>query len=159
MMRIGIGRDLHKLEAGRRFLLGGVEIPAAAGEQAHSDGDVLIHAIIDAILGAAALGDIGELFPSSCSRYKDASSVDLLKIAHNKVKESGFSIVNIDCVVSAEEPHVLPYRTQICENLAGILGIESSAVFVKGKTGEKLGDIGLKRAVEAFAVCLLEKNA
>jgi 2-C-methyl-D-erythritol 2,4-cyclodiphosphate synthase len=157
MLRIGLGKDLHRLAEGRKFLLGGVEIPFEKGELGHSDGDALAHALADALLGAAALGDIGELFPPNSPAWKDADSMKLLDIAWNKAREAGWRIVNIDCVVTCEKPKVLPYRDKICASLAGVLGIDKSAVFVKGKTNEGLGELGNGEAVEALAVCLLEK--
>jgi 2-C-methyl-D-erythritol 2,4-cyclodiphosphate synthase/2-C-methyl-D-erythritol 4-phosphate cytidylyltransferase/2-C-methyl-D-erythritol 2,4-cyclodiphosphate synthase len=153
-----LGRDLHRLVRGRRFLLGGVEIPARRGELGHSDGDVLAHAAADAILGAAGLGDIGALFPPSEQTWKDADSMSLLRTAFERVKKSGWRLVNIDCVVSCEAPKILPYRDKIRASLAGALELGPEAVFVKGKTAEGLGPIGKGRAVEALAVCLLEKN-
>jgi 2-C-methyl-D-erythritol 2,4-cyclodiphosphate synthase len=137
-------------------LLGGVEIPAEKGELAHSDGDVLCHAIADAILGAAGIGDIGELFPPSDPMFKDADSRVLLQTAYGEVKRAGWRLVNLDCVVICEKPKVLPYRERIRSSLAAILGIEPCSVMVKGKTSEGLGDIGQELAVEAVAVCLLE---
>jgi 2-C-methyl-D-erythritol 2,4-cyclodiphosphate synthase len=155
--RTGLGRDLHRLEKGRRFLLAGLELPAEKGELGHSDGDALAHAVIDALLGAAALGDIGELFPPGDPRWKDADSMELLRLSVDRVRRAGWAPVNLDCVVCCEEPRVLPFREQIRDALAGALGIGAGAVFVKGKTGEGLGPVGEGRAVEALAVCLLEK--
>jgi 2-C-methyl-D-erythritol 2,4-cyclodiphosphate synthase len=157
MMRIGLGRDLHRLVKGRRFLLGGVEIPASRGELGHSDGDVLAHAVADAILGAAGLGDIGALFPPSDAAWKDADSMDLLRTAFEQVKAAGWGAVNLDAVVSCEKPRLLPYREAIRASLARVLELDPAAVFVKGKTGEGMGPVGKGRAVEAQAVCLLEK--
>lgn len=157
MVRIGLGRDLHPLAEGRRFLLGGVEIPADRGELGHSDGDVLAHAVTDAVLGAAGLGDIGELFPPSDPAWKDADSLVLLQKAFGKVREAGWHQVNLDCVILSETIRVLPYRSAIRESLAGILEISPEAVFVKGKTNEGLGPVGKGLAVEALAVCLLER--
>jgi 2-C-methyl-D-erythritol 2,4-cyclodiphosphate synthase/2-C-methyl-D-erythritol 4-phosphate cytidylyltransferase/2-C-methyl-D-erythritol 2,4-cyclodiphosphate synthase len=136
-------------------MLGGVEIPFVKGEIAHSDGDVLIHALIDALLGASGAGDIGAFFPPSDAQWKDASSLDLLNIVWRKLCED-WGIVNIDCVVSCEKPAVLPYREQIRETLARALGVDSSRIFLKGKTGEGLGNIGRGEAVEAVVVCLIE---
>ena len=158
MIRIGLGRDLHRLEAGRRFLLGGVEIPFEKGEAGHSDGDVLAHAVCDALLGAAALGDIGELYPNSDPAWKDADSIKLLKDAWFRVKAKGWRLVNLDCVVSCEAPKILPHRESICSSLAKALEVEPGRVFVKGKTNEGLGPLGTGEAVEALAVCLLEKE-
>jgi 2-C-methyl-D-erythritol 2,4-cyclodiphosphate synthase len=124
----------------------------------HSDGDVLAHAVADAILGAAGLGDIGALFPPSDAAWKDADSMALLRAAFDRVKASGWHLVNLDCVVSCESPKLLPHRERIRVSLAGALELDREAVFVKGKTGEGLGPVGKGRAVEALAVCLLEKD-
>lgn len=158
MIRTGLGKDLHRLVSGRRFLLGGVEIPSAKGELGHSDGDVLCHAVIDAILGAAGLGDIGEFFPSGDPFYKDANSWELLRKAKEKVTAAGWKVLNIDCVVTCEEPKILPYREKIRASLAKALEMDIDSVFVKGKTNEGLGETGKDEAVEALAVCLLEKK-
>jgi len=155
MLRIGLGRDLHRLVKGRRFLLGGVEIPAKRGELGHSDGDALAHAVCDAILGAAALDDIGGLFPPSDTSFQDADSMELLRRAFTLVKEAGWRLVNLDCVVSCEEPKILPFRDIIRKSLAQSLECSVDSVFVKGKTGEGLGPVGKGKAVEALAVCLL----
>jgi 2-C-methyl-D-erythritol 2,4-cyclodiphosphate synthase len=152
-LRVGLGRDLHRLEAGRRFILAGVEIPFEKGEAGHSDGDVLAHAVIDALLGASRLGDIGELFPPGDPRYKDADSMKLLAEVWSKVKAAGYGLVNLDCVVVCEAPKLLPYREKIRAALAAVLECEN--VFVKGKTAEGLGETGAGRAVEAEAVCLI----
>ncbi|MCL1991813.1 MAG: 2-C-methyl-D-erythritol 2,4-cyclodiphosphate synthase [Spirochaetes bacterium] len=156
--RVGLGQDIHRLTEGRRFLLAGVEIPAARGESGHSDGDVLAHAVTDALLGAAGLGDIGEFFPPSDPHYKDADSMGLLRAAFAKVKAAGWSLVNLDCVVVCEMPKVLSYRAALRDSLAAALEVPPERVFVKGKTNEGLGHLGRGEAVEAFAVCLLEKS-
>lgn len=158
MIKIGIGYDLHRLEKGRRFILGGVEIPFHKGEIGHSDGDVLAHAICDALLGASALGDIGELFPSVKLKWKDANSMKLLADVFMRVKQAGYKINNIDCVVVCESPKILPYREEIRKAIADVLELPCGSVFIKGKTSEKLGPIGKGKAVEAFAQCLLESN-
>ena len=156
MMRVGLGYDIHKLARGRRFLLGGVELSSDKGEDGHSDGDVLAHAVCDALLGASALGDIGELFPPSDPAYKNADSMQLLRAVCARVKESGWKVVNLDCVIICEKPKVLPFRGVICKSLAETLEIPADCVFVKGKTAEKTGDIGRGKAVEAFVTCLIE---
>jgi 2-C-methyl-D-erythritol 2,4-cyclodiphosphate synthase len=156
--RIGLGKDLHPLVPGRPFILGGVRIPFDRGEAGHSDGDVLSHAVIDALLGAAGLGDIGELFPPGDPRWKDADSLELLKKSWTLVREQGWELVNLDCVVSCEKPRLLPHREEIRLSLAGALGSGGEAVFVKAKTGEGLGPVGEGRAVEAEAVCLLGRR-
>jgi 2-C-methyl-D-erythritol 2,4-cyclodiphosphate synthase/2-C-methyl-D-erythritol 4-phosphate cytidylyltransferase/2-C-methyl-D-erythritol 2,4-cyclodiphosphate synthase len=158
MLRIGMGRDLHRLVKGRRFLLGGVELPAKRGELGHSDGDVLAHAVCDALLGASTLGDIGDLFPPSDKKWKDADSMELLHSIFGMVKQSGWRLVNLDCVVSCEEPKVLPSRDRIRQSLAQALEASADQIFVKGKTGEGLGSVGKGKAVEALAVCLLERE-
>ena len=158
MYRVGLGRDLHRLAPGRKFLLAGVELPFDKGELGHSDGDVLAHAVIDALLGAAGLGDIGELFPSSDPAWKDADSLELLKNAWRRVQADGWRLVNLDCTVSCEMPKILPHRESIRQSLARALDAESSAVFVKGKTNEGLGPLGTGEAVEALAICLLERE-
>ena len=158
MLRIGLGRDLHRLAKARRFLLAGVEIPAKRGELGHSDGDVLAHAVCDALLGAAALGDIGGLFPPSDPAWKDADSMTLLRSVFGMVKQAGWTLVNLDCVVSCEEPKILHFRDRIRESLAQALEVSIDRIFVKGKTGEGLGAIGKGKAVEAIAVCLLTKE-
>ena len=156
MTRIGLGKDLHRLSAGRRFLLGGVEIPFEKGELGHSDGDVLAHAITDALLGAAGLGDIGELFPPNDPAYKDADSLELLDSAWRRVKKEGWRLVNLDCTVTCDKPKLLPHRDSIRRSLARALDVDPELVFVKGKTNEGLGPLGTGEAVEALAVCLLE---
>jgi 2-C-methyl-D-erythritol 2,4-cyclodiphosphate synthase len=156
--RIGLGRDLHRLVPGRRFMLGGVEVPAPAGELAHSDGDVLVHALIDALLGAACLGDIGERFPDGDALWRGADSMNLLAEAFGEVKRAGWSIANIDAVVTCEAPRILPHRAAIRASLAAALDLPEDAVFVKGKTNEGCGELGRGHAVEALVVCLLERG-
>lgn len=155
ILRTGLGYDLHKLKRGRKFILGGVEIPSKKGEEAHSDGDVLLHALTDALLGACGMGDIGELFPPSDKRWKNADSKELLKTSWERVKSAGWSIENIDCVVITEEPKILPYRLQIRQSIASVLEIEAERIFVKAKTGEGLGIIGKKKAAAALVTCLI----
>ena len=159
MFRVGLGKDTHRLVPGRRFLLGGVEIPFEKGEAGHSDGDVLIHAVIDALLGASGLGDIGELFPSGDLKWKDADSRELLNAAWKMAQKEGWRIVNIDCVIVCENPKILPFREKIRSSLAQILEIDIPSVFAKGKTGEGLGPLGRGEAVEALALCLLVKDS
>jgi 2-C-methyl-D-erythritol 2,4-cyclodiphosphate synthase/2-C-methyl-D-erythritol 4-phosphate cytidylyltransferase/2-C-methyl-D-erythritol 2,4-cyclodiphosphate synthase len=156
MLRIGLGRDLHRLVPGRPFLLGGVKLPAEWGELGHSDGDVLAHAVADALLGAAGLGDIGSLFPPGDPQWKDADSMELLRIVRRLVNNAGWRINNLDCVVTCETPKVLPFREAIRGSLAAALEIPQEAVFVKGKTSEALGPVGEGLAAEAEAVVLLE---
>lgn len=157
MIRIGLGYDLHKLIEGRPLRLGGITIPSEKGEAGHSDGDVLLHAIIDALLGASGLGDIGELFPPNDNKWLNANSADLLKTAWFQVVKKGWQIENIDCVIALQKPKFLPYRTKICKNIAQILNINENQIFVKAKTGEHLGPVGTCQAIEAWASCLLSK--
>ncbi len=157
MIRVGLGTDLHRLVSGRPLMIGGINIPFEKGEDGHSDGDVLLHAITDAILGASGLGDIGEMFPPSDEKWKGADSKNLLKQAFLLVKNRGWNIENLDCVLQLEKPKFLPFRKQIIESIADILEIMPEQVFVKAKTGEKLGDIGNGNAISAEAVCLLSK--
>jgi 2-C-methyl-D-erythritol 2,4-cyclodiphosphate synthase/2-C-methyl-D-erythritol 4-phosphate cytidylyltransferase/2-C-methyl-D-erythritol 2,4-cyclodiphosphate synthase len=157
MIRTGLGYDIHRLIKGRPFLLGGVKIPFLKGEDGHSDGDVLAHAVCDALLGASALGDIGELFPSSDPAYKNADSMKLLHNVFALVKKSGWKVVNLDCIIICEKPKVLPFRDVIRNSLAETLEVPNDCVFVKGKTAEGLGPAGKGKAVEVLAQCLLEK--
>lgn len=157
MIRVGLGYDLHRLVEGRKLFLGGVEFDFSKGEDGHSDGDVLLHAVTDALLGASGLGDIGSYFQPEDEKWKDADSKLLLQKVWNDVRNEGWKIVNIDCVIKLEKPKFLPKRQEVINSIAQILEIESSNVFVKAKTGEKLPPIGTSQAVEAEAVCLLEK--
>lgn len=152
-MRIGIGNDIHRLIEGRPLILGGVEIPYSKGEEAHSDGDVLVHAIIDAILGACAKGDIGALFPPSDERYKDADSLKLLK---QTVEYTGAKIINIDSSITLEEPKLRPYITTMRERIAEVLSIDIDRISIKAKTNEGLDETGKGNAVSAIAVVLVE---
>lgn len=158
MIRVGMGKDLHRLVEGRPFLLGGVRIPAEKGELGHSDADVLAHAVTDALLGASGLADIGSLFPPSDPAWKDADSMDLLRRAFDLVRRAGWRVINLDCVVTCEQPKILSHREAIRISLAAALTMEKEAVFVKGKTNEGLDSLGKSEAVEALAVCLLEKQ-
>lgn len=157
MIRVGLGYDLHTLVPNRKLMLGGIEIPFELGEAGHSDGDVLLHAITDALLGASGLGDIGEFFPPSDEKWKDADSKMLLKTAWKEVTKAGWKLENLDCVINIEKPKVLPFRNQIIKSVCKILECEESQVFVKAKTGEKIGEIGKSQAVAAWTVCLLSK--
>ncbi len=155
--RTGLGYDLHKLVENRSLILGGIEIPFEKGEAAHSDGDVLLHAITDCLLGGAGLGDIGEMFPPNDMTWKDADSKELLKTAWGKVQEKGWAIENIDCVIQLEKPKFIPWRQKVIESIANILEIDKEKVFVKAKTGEGLGDIGTSNAISVQAICLLSR--
>lgn len=153
--RIGEGWDIHPLVPGRKLLLGGVHIEHDKGEAGHSDGDVLWHAIIDALLGAAGLGDIGAFFPPSDSRWKGADSGRLAGIAAQAVAEAGWTVGNIDCTVILEKPRLGPHRERICSSIAAVLGASRALVSVKAKTNEGFGGVGAGNAVEARAVVLL----
>ena len=157
MIRVGIGYDLHRLVAGRKLLLGGVELPFEKGEDGHSDGDLLFHAITDAILGASGLGDIGSFLPPEDDKWKNADSAELLRTVMKEVRAKGWQIENIDCVVKLEKPKFIPYRQQVIESIARVLEVSADRIFVKAKTGEKLPPVGTSDAVEAYAVCLLSK--
>lgn len=156
-MRIGIGYDVHRLVEGRQLFLGGVEIPFDKGLLGHSDGDVLIHAMCDAILGAISEGDIGVHFPNSDESIEGIESVKILTYVQELTKKKGYRIVNIDSVIITEEPKVSPYREKIKARLAEILEVDITSVSVKGKTTEGLGFTGRKEGIAAQAVALLEK--
>jgi 2-C-methyl-D-erythritol 2,4-cyclodiphosphate synthase len=153
---IGIGYDSHRLIEGRRLVLGGVEIPHERGLDGHSDADVLAHAVIDALLGAAGLGDIGEHFPDTDERFKDADSMQLLGIVVTTVIAAGFEIVNVDCTVVMETPKLGPQRQAIRERLANALGLALERVNVKATTGEGMGFVGRGEGVAALAVASLQ---
>ena len=157
-IRTGLGYDLHRLVEDRPLMLGGVAIPSAKGEDGHSDGDVLLHAITDALLGAAWAGDIGELFPPSDPQWKGADSRKLLSLAWEKVRAAGWRLENLDCVIALERPKFLPWRQSVRESVAATLGVEIEQVFMKAKTGEGLGPVGAGDAVEVWASCLLSRE-
>ena len=157
-MRVGIGYDVHRLVDGRDLFLGGVKIPFSKGLLGHSDGDVLIHAICDAILGAMSEGDIGVHFPDTDKTTEGIRSIEILSHVGRLVIDKGFRIVNIDAVVVAEEPKISPHRERMKETIADLLGVDKSAVGIKGKTTEGLGFSGRREGIEAHAVALLEKG-
>jgi 2-C-methyl-D-erythritol 2,4-cyclodiphosphate synthase len=154
-MRIGEGWDVHALVAGRPLVLGGVTIPFHLGLDGHSDADALLHAITDALLGAAGLGDIGQHFPDTDARFKGADSLTLLAEATRRVREAGWSIVNVDSTIVAQAPKMAPHIPAMRERIATALGMQATHVNVKAKTAERLGPVGEGRAIEARAVCLL----
>ena len=155
--RVGTGYDVHRLEEGRKLILGGVCIPFERGLLGHSDADVLVHAIMDALLGAAALGDIGKLFPDTDDRYKGISSIELLKAVGAAVADAGYSVGNIDATLVAEKPKIAPYIETMRENIAGALEIDPDRISVKATTTEKLGFAGRQEGMEAQAVCILNR--
>ena len=157
-MRIGFGYDNHRLVPGRALILGGVPIPNTLGPEAHSDGDVLIHALIDALLGACALGDIGRLFPPSDEQYRDIESRVLLRRTLQVLREAGFGPRNVDATILLESPRLEPYIDRMRSTLSAELGIPAAAISVKAKTREGLGPTGEGRAVEAYAVALVEEG-
>ncbi len=157
-MRIGHGYDVHRLVEGRALILGGVDIPYVKGLEGHSDADVLVHAVMDSLLGAAALGDIGKLFPDNDDRYKGADSIELLKRVAEVLDENGFKVVNIDSTVCAQQPKLRPYIDSMRENIAKAAGIDINYVSVKATTEEHLGFTGEGLGISATAVCLIENK-
>ena len=155
-MRVGIGYDSHRFAEGRKFILGGVEIAHPQGLAGHSDADVVAHALIDAVLGAAGLGDIGSLFPSSDPQWHNASSIELLRQAYLQVVDERLHLVNADITVIAEQPPIALYVDEMREKLAGALVAAASQVSIKGKTNDKMGFIGRGEGIAAIAVVLLE---
>jgi len=154
-MRIGQGYDVHRLVENRKLILGGVEIPFEKGLLGHSDADVLVHAIIDALLGASALGDIGKHFPDNDNSYQNADSLKLLEKVTGIIKNNGYSISNIDSTIVAQAPKLAPYIEKMRENISKVCGIEISQVSVKATTEEKLGFTGEGLGISASAICLL----
>lgn len=155
-MRIGQGIDVHAFADGQRLMLGGVEVPHARGLAGHSDADVLLHAIIDALLGAAALGDIGAMFPSSDPQWRDADSLGLLSAAGDRVRAAGYAVVNIDSTVVAAAPRLAPHVAAMAQSIAGALSLDVTRVNVKATTTDGLGFTGRGDGIAAFAVVLLE---
>jgi 2-C-methyl-D-erythritol 2,4-cyclodiphosphate synthase len=155
MLKVGTGYDIHRLVEGRKLLLGCVEIPNSKGLKGHSDGDVLVHAMIDAIFGACNLGDIGTHFPDTDPRYKGVSGTDLLEATRKIVEERG-RIEHIDSTVVAEAPRLAEHIPAMKEGIAGALGIQPQNISIKAKTAEGLGDVGRERAIEAYAIAMVE---
>ncbi len=156
--RVGIGTDIHRMVEGRRLMLGGVYIPYPAGLLGHSDGDVVLHAIVDALLGAAGLGDIGTLFPDTDSQWKDADSKVFLYSVKEQLGKKQWEVVNVDVTIHAEAPKLGPLKGQIKRCIAGLLEIDFASVNVKAKTNEGLGEIGTGEAMAATAIALLRKK-
>lgn len=156
-MRIGFGYDVHKFEKNRKLIIGGIEIPHSVGLLGHSDADVLVHAIMDAMLGALALGDIGKHFPDTDDEYKDIDSCELLKRVYGLIKSQGYRVGNIDSVVALQEPKIGKYIPEMIKKLAEILEVEENQISIKATTTEGLGFVGTKEGASASAVCLLEK--
>jgi 2-C-methyl-D-erythritol 2,4-cyclodiphosphate synthase len=158
-MRVGIGFDLHRLGADRPLRLAGIEIPGGPGLIGHSDADVVLHAIADALLGAAGLPDIGHYFPDDDEAHRDADSAGLLAAVVGHVREAGFAIGNVDCTVLAERPKLAPHRDAMRDRVAGVLGVAPGAVGIKFTTMEGLGPVGAGEAMACHAVCLLEEKS
>jgi len=156
--RSGIGTDIHRFAEGRKLMLGGVYVPYPAGLAGHSDGDVCLHAVIDALLGASGMGDIGTLFPDTAPQWMDADSKELVLIVKEKLEEKKWQVVNIDLIIHAEQPRLEPFKGQIKRFIAELLGIDFTSVNVKAKTNEGLGDIGAGQAIAATAIALLRKK-
>jgi 2-C-methyl-D-erythritol 2,4-cyclodiphosphate synthase len=154
--RIGFGNDVHRLAAGRRLILGGVRIPFEKGPKGHSDGDALAHALTDALLGAAALGDIGTHFPDSSPKWRNASSLLFLRHARKLLRQSGYEIVNVDATISLERPKLAPHILRMRKKVAAALGVKPAQVSVKAKSGEGLGAVGRGEALRADAVALIQ---
>lgn len=157
-IRVGLGYDVHKLEYNRKLIVGGVEIPFEKGLLGHSDADVLIHAIMDSILGACKKGDIGKLFPDNSDEFKDISSIELLKRVYNIIKADGYEVINIDSIIVAQKPKMMPYIDDMESNISECLNISKDCVNVKATTEEKLGFTGREEGISAKAVCLVEKS-
>ena len=156
--RTGIGTDIHRVAEGRKLMLGGILVPACAGLAGHSDGDVALHAVIDALLGASGMGDIGTLFPDTAPQFKDVDSKGLLLDVKERLEEKRWVVVNVDLTIHAEEPKLGPVKGQIKRCIASILGIDFTAVNVKAKTNEEFGEIGAGEAMAATAIVLLRKK-
>ena len=157
-MRVGIGHDTHRLGQGGPLRLGGVEIPHDRHLIGHSDADVLLHAITDAILGAAALGDIGELFPDTDEANRGRDSADMLARAAGKVRQAGYEIVNLDCIVFAQRPKLTPHKEALRRRIAELLQLDAAQIGVKAKTGEGVGEIGREKVMMAQCIALLQSN-
>ena len=158
MFRVGIGHDTHRLAEGGPLRIGGIDIPHDKHAVGHSDADVLLHAVTDALLGAAALGDIGEMFPDTDEANRDRDSAEMLRIAYEAVCKNGFHVVNLDCIVFAERPKFSSYKDSICQRVAEVLKIDKTAVGIKAKTGEDSGPVGQQEVIMAQCVALLESS-
>ncbi len=157
MLRIGQGYDVHRLVSGRKLILGGVDIPHTVGLDGHSDADVLVHAIMDALLGAAALGDIGKMFPDTDEKWRGADSLKLASAVADRLRENGYAIVNVDSTVIAQRPKLAPHIDVMRENIAKALGVDVSLVSVKATTEERLGFTGSEEGIAATAIALIER--
>ncbi|MCA9269355.1 MAG: 2-C-methyl-D-erythritol 2,4-cyclodiphosphate synthase [Planctomycetales bacterium] len=158
-IRIGVGHDTHRLAAGGPLYLGGVKIPHDKHAVGHSDADVLLHAIVDALLGAAQLGDIGEMFPNTDPANRGRDSAEMLHQAMQAVRNAGWEVINLDCIVHAERPKLSPYKTEIRQRIADVLDLARDQIGLKGKTGEGVGPVGAEEAVMAQCVALLRRGS
>jgi len=156
--RCGIGTDIHRIVEGRKLMLGGVYVPYPAGLAGHSDGDVALHALIDALLGAGGMGDIGAMFPDTDPKFKGVDSKEFLFVVKELLEEKQWEVVNVDLIIHTEQPSLQPVKGQIKRCVAGLLGIDFTAVNIKAKTNEQLGDIGSGEAMAATAIVLLKKK-
>jgi 2-C-methyl-D-erythritol 2,4-cyclodiphosphate synthase len=159
MFRVGLGHDRHRLAAGRTLIIGGISVPHEKGAVAHSDGDVLLHAISDALLGALGRGDIGEWFPDSDPAYAGADSAELLSRVVAELRTQSWTVVNLDCTVFAQRPKLSPFKRAMAERIAQLLGVSADVVNVKAKTGERVGSVGLEEAIDAHAVVLVTRTS
>lgn len=157
-MRVGLGYDVHKIEQGRKLVLGGVQIPCKFGLLGHSDADVLVHSVMDSLLGAAALGDIGSHFPDTDPAYKGADSILLLKRVYHLLKENGFSVGNVDAVVAAQAPKLAPYIEEMRKNIAAALNTDISRISIKATTTERLGFEGRGEGISSYCVSLINED-
>jgi 2-C-methyl-D-erythritol 2,4-cyclodiphosphate synthase len=157
-MRVGLGHDTHRLALGRPLILGGVRIDHPRGLAGHSDADVVLHAVTDALLGAAGLGDVGDLYPDTDPRWKDADSALFLRETLARLNRDGWRVVNLDVIVFAQEPKLGPVKAAVRDRLAGLLGVAAGAVNVKAKTGERVGHIGRAEAIACQAVVLIDRD-
>ena len=157
-LRIGLGYDLHRTVVGRKLVLGNVEVSHEKGLDGHSDADVVVHALIDAITGAAGLPDVGQMFPNTDPKYKGIDSAELLKATMERFGATGWRIVNVDMVVLAQKPKLLPYKAAMVKRLAELLKVEEGQVNIKGKTGEGVDAVGEERAIGCYCVVLLERD-
>jgi len=156
-MRVGLGYDVHKLVEGRKLIIGGVDVPHETGLLGHSDADVLVHAVMDSILGALALGDIGKHFPDTDEKYKDSDSIKLLEFVYNLIRVKGYAVGNIDCTIIAQGPKMAPHIEKMRNNIAKALNTDINNINVKATTEEGLGFTGSKQGISAQSICLLVK--
>ncbi len=156
-MRVGLGYDLHRTIVGRPLVLGNIQIPHEKGLDGHSDADIVLHALIDALTGAAGLPDVGQLFPNTDPRYKNINSAELLTATNDAFKKAGWRLVNCDIVIVAQRPILSPYKPAMIRRLAELLGVQESQVNLKGKTGERIGSIGKEKAMACQCVVLIER--